>query len=138
MSALDHIAAARNDAFASRVLMLSFTTAQNVESEDPATPDHAVRVDYASRVIRGDDNAKMMATQVIASNSTIQATIDSDPSQQGANVPDNDIAFALSSIWTARAIAFQAAPAATKSVAAPAAPQNATVKTTPQNARRSK
>ena len=109
MSALDQIATARSDGFSSRVLMLGFTTAQNVAAEDPATPDHEVRVDYAYIVIRGGENPKIMATHVIASNPTIQAAIDSDPGQYGANVSDNDILFALSSIWTARAIAFESA-----------------------------
>jgi len=108
MSALDHIATARSDGFSSRVLMLSFTTAQQVATEDPATPDHAVRIDYAERTIRGDENPKLLATHVIASNPTIMTTIDSDPGAYGANVPDNDIAFALSSIWTARALSFAA------------------------------
>jgi len=108
MSALDHIATARSDGFSSRVLMLSMTTAQQVAAEDPAEPDHAARVDYANRTFRGDENPKLLATHVIASNPTIMATIDEDPGAYGANVPDNDIAFALASIWTARAIAFEA------------------------------
>ena len=107
MSALDLIATARNDEFASRVLFLAIKSAQFVATEDPVTPDHAVRLNYAKYVIRGSDNAKMIATQVIASNPTIQATINGNPALYGANVPDGDIEFALASIWTARSLAFE-------------------------------
>jgi hypothetical protein len=112
MAAVDLIAAARNDEFASRVLFLAMKTAQNVASEDAGTADHADRMFYACYVIRGDDNAKMIATQVIASNATISAAISSDPSKYGSNVPDGDIEFALASIWTARSKAIVAAPPA--------------------------
>jgi hypothetical protein len=90
-------------------MMLSFTTAQQVASEDPATADHAERMSYAALVLRGDEKPQLLAAHVIASNPTISAAIDSDPAALGSNVPDNDIAFALSSIWTARALAFAAA-----------------------------
>jgi hypothetical protein len=109
MSALDLVATARNDTFAARVMMISYKVAQMVATEDAATPDHAVRIDYAGRVIRGADNPKNMAAHVISSNPTIAAAIESEPAAFGANVPDNDIEFALSSIWTARANAFAAA-----------------------------
>jgi hypothetical protein len=109
MSALDQIAAARNDTFAARVLMISFKVAQNVASEDPGTADHVARVAYAERIMRGDDQAKLIAAHVIASNPTIAVTIEGAPEQFGANVPDGDIEFALASIWTARALAFAGA-----------------------------
>ena len=107
MSALDQIATARNDEFAARVLFIATKVAQNVASEDPATPDSAVRVDYAGRVIRGTDNPKMIGAHVISSNPSIQATIEADPLAYGSNVPDGDIEFALATIWTARAKAFE-------------------------------
>ena len=106
MAAVDLIATARNDEFSSRVLFIATKVAQNVSSEDPATEDHEVRIDYAGRVIRGSDNPKMMATHIISSNPSIQATIESDPTKFGANVPDGDIEFAFATIWTARAKAF--------------------------------
>jgi hypothetical protein len=109
MSAVDLIAAARDDTFAGRVMMISYKVAQAVASEDPAAPDHAVRVDYASRVIRGAENPKNVSAHVISSNPTIAAAIESNPTLYGSNVPDGDIEFALSSIWTARANAFAAA-----------------------------
>ena len=110
MGALEQIAAARNDAFAARILMLALTTAQNVAAEDEGTPQHDARHDYAERILRGDENPKLLAAHVIASNPTIRAEIDKEPAQQGANIPDADIEFALASIWTARALAFRYAP----------------------------
>ena len=107
MSSLNHIAAARDDTFAGRVTMLALKTAQNVASEDPATPDHAARVAYAERIFRGADQTKLLSAHIVSANATIQATIDEDPTQYGANVPDGDIEFALASIWTARAKAFE-------------------------------
>lgn len=108
MSALNHIATASDQTFAGRVMMLMFTTAQQVASEDPATPDHAARVSYAGYVLRGEEKPQLVAAHVISSNPTIGATIDADPAALGSNVPDNDIAFALASIWGARSMAFAA------------------------------
>lgn len=110
MSALDQISAARDDEFASRVSMITFKVAQNVASEDPGTPNHANRVDYAGRNIRGDENPKLVAAHIISSNPTIAAAIDAEPDKKGSNVPDGDIEFALASIWDARSMAFAAAP----------------------------
>ena len=106
MASINYIATARNDEFAGRVLFLSFTASQQVATEDPATANHAERVKYANYILIGGENSKILATHVIASNATIQSTIDSDPGAMGSNVPDNDISFAISSIFTARAIAF--------------------------------
>lgn len=109
MAAIDLIATARNDEFAGRVMMISYKVAQNVASEDPATADHAVRVNYAGRIIRGAENSKNISAHVISSNPTIAAAIENDPMAYGVNVPDGDIEFALASIWTARAKAFEGA-----------------------------
>ena len=106
MAAVDQIATARNDEFAARTLFIATKVAQNVASEDPAAIDHDIRVSYAGRVIRGTDNPKMIATHVISSNPTIQQSINSNPTLYGSNIPDGDIEFALASIWTARAKAF--------------------------------
>jgi len=103
MTALTQIAAARDPVFAARVLMICFKTAQNVASEDPGAVDHAVRVAYSNYIFRGAENPKLVAAHVIASNPSISATIESDPTLLGSNVPDGDIEFALATIWTARA-----------------------------------
>lgn len=110
MAAIDLITAARDDEFSARVLFLSMRVAQQVESEDPATVDHVIRINYADKVIRGDDNPKMIATHVISSNPTIAANIEANPELKGSNVPDGDIEFALATIWTARAHAFVTTP----------------------------
>lgn len=107
MAAVDWIATARNEEFAARTLFIATKVAQNVASEDPGAADHVIRANYAGRVIRGTDNPKMIATHVISSNPSIQTTISSDPTKYGSNVPDGDIEFALASIWTARAKAFE-------------------------------
>jgi hypothetical protein len=108
MSALDQIAAARDDEFSARVSMIMFKVAQMVASEAPTEPDHAARMDYALRVIRGAENPKLVAAHVVSSNPTIGAAIDENPELKGSNIPDADIEFALSSIWTARSLAFAA------------------------------
>ena len=106
MAAVDLVATAANEEFSARVMMIAFKVAQNVASEDAGTPEHAARLDYAGRIMRGDDKPNLMAAHVISSNPTIGAAIEADPAAHGANVPDGDIEFALASIWTARALAF--------------------------------
>jgi hypothetical protein len=109
MAAIDQISAARDDEFSSRVAMIIFKVAQMVASEAGTEPDHDVRMDYALRNIRGEENPKLVGAHVISSNPTIAAAIDAEPESKGSNVPDADIEFALSSIWTARAKAFATA-----------------------------
>lgn len=110
MSALDLITVASDPTFSGRVMMLMFKVAQAVATEDPGVADHAARLDYAGRVIRGAEQPQLVAAHCISSNPTIAAAIESDPDALGSNVPDNDIEFALSSIWTARALAFYVPP----------------------------
>jgi sensor domain CHASE-containing protein len=106
MAAIDQIAAARDEEFAGRVAMIIFRVAQAVATEAPTEPDHDIRLAYAGRNIRGEENPKLVGAHVISSNPTIAAAIDANPELKGSNVPDADIEFALSSIWTARAKAF--------------------------------
>jgi len=106
VAAVDLIATARNAEFSNRVLMIGFKVAQMVATEADAEPNHTERVAYAGLVIRGDEHQQMMAAHVISSNPTISAAIAAQPQMFGSNVPDSDIEFALSSIWTARSIAF--------------------------------
>jgi hypothetical protein len=87
-------------------MMLMFKTAQNVASEDPATPNDAERKAYAGLVIRGEEKPQIVSAHVISSNPTISAAIESDPAALGSNVPDSEIEFALASIWDARSLAF--------------------------------
>lgn len=106
MSAVDHIAAASDDEFAGRTMMIMFKVAQNVASEDPATPHHAERIAYASFVILGEEKPQLVAAHVISSNAAISAQIDSNPAALGSNVPDGDIEFALATIWDSRSLAY--------------------------------
>jgi hypothetical protein len=106
MSALDLIATASDETFAGRVMMLMFKVGQQVASEDPAAPSHAERMNYAEIVMRGEEKPQLVSAHVISSNPTIAAAIEGDPPALGSNVPDSDIEFALSSIWTARSLAF--------------------------------
>jgi hypothetical protein len=106
MSALDLIATASDPTFAGRVNMLMFKVAQEVAAEDPATADHTERMNYTCMILRGEERPQLVATHVIASNPTIQSEIEADPSLLGSNIPDSDIEFALSSIWTARSFAY--------------------------------
>ena len=109
MSALDQIATASDATFSGRVMMISFKVAQQVSTEDPGTAEHPARLDYAGFVIRGDEKPQVLAAHVISSNPTIAAAIEADPPALGSNVPDSDIEFALSSIWTSRALAYATA-----------------------------
>jgi hypothetical protein len=106
MSALDLISAASDPTFAGRIMMLMFKVGQAVATEAPTEPDHAARLAYSERVFRGDEQPQTVAAHCISSNPTISAAIEAHPEQKGANVPDADLEFALSSIWTARALAF--------------------------------
>ena len=99
------IAAASDPTFYTRVSFIALKVAQNVASEDPATANHENRVNYAARVLRGADNALLLAMHLAASNATIAATLETDG---GSAVPDGDIEFALATIWDARANAFAA------------------------------
>jgi hypothetical protein len=110
MSALDLINTAANDTFSGRVMMIAFKVAQNVASEDPVTANHAERLEYSGRIMRGDDKPNLIATHVISSNPSIAANIEAEPPLYGSNVPDGDIEFALASIWTARSLAFAGQP----------------------------
>lgn len=102
MSAEDLIKAARDDTYAARVAMIQLSVAQQISSEDPATPNHANRVSYANLVIAGKENPKLVAAH-INTNPSISVTIASDPAALGSNVPDGDIEFTMATIWDARA-----------------------------------
>jgi hypothetical protein len=106
MSAVDLINTASNAEFSGRVMMIAFKVGQMVASEDASTPDHDARMNYAEIIMRGEDKPNLMAAHVISSNPTISAAIEAEPTSYGSNVPDADIEFALSSIWTARGLAF--------------------------------
>lgn len=101
MAIADLVTKANEPAFYTKVLFIAFDVAQDVANENPQTTNHNTRVAYANRILRGEENAPLLAAHVISSNSTIRSTIEA-----GNEPPDNDIEFALSGIWTTRAIAF--------------------------------
>ena len=101
MSALDLIATARDATFAARIGMISMKVAVAVANEGEDAPDHAERLFFAGKVLRGEMNNKVLAAAVIASNGTIAATIEGDPNGRGASVPDGDLEFAMASVVTA-------------------------------------
>ena len=105
MATKDIIAAASNPTFYTRVAFIALKVAQQVASEDPGTPNHAVRVAYAGRVVTGNDKALLLALHLVASNATIATNIEANG---GDAVPDGDIEFVLGSIWDARANAYAA------------------------------
>jgi hypothetical protein len=108
MAILDQIAAARDDAFAARVAMITMTLCINVANEDPATANHANRIAFANKHFKAEINTKALAAAVIASNATIQTTIDASPALRGSNVPDGDINFAIAGLFNAFANAYAA------------------------------
>lgn len=107
MATTDIIAGASDPVFYTRVSFISLKTAQNVASEDPSTPNHENRTNYAERIFRGGDNALLISMHIAASNPTIAAELESGG---GAAVPDGDIEYALATIWDSRANAFEGAP----------------------------
>jgi len=106
MAAKDYIAAAANEYFAGRVIVLSFKVAMAVLTEGTAVANHTERVVYVKRIARGDDRPKLIAIHAIMYSTAIRAAIDADPSKLGDNVADDDIEAALTAIWTARSLAF--------------------------------
>jgi hypothetical protein len=101
MSALDLIATARDATFAARVAFVGMKAAVNVANEALDADDHAVRVQWANKMLLGNQNSKVLASIVIASNPTIQATILANPENRGSDVPDDHIEFAIASVVTA-------------------------------------
>jgi hypothetical protein len=101
MTALSLLAASRNDTFAARVGFISMDSAIAVATENPATTDHAARVAWAYKVLRGEQNNKIVAAAIIAASSTIQTTINATPLNYGSDVADGTIETALNSVITA-------------------------------------
>lgn len=99
MAALDLIAAARDDAFGARIAFCLMVAALNVANEDPATTNHSNRLAFSKRVLTGGVNAKLIAAAAIGYNATLQTTINGDPSQKGANIPDSDLQFVVNSLF---------------------------------------
>lgn len=124
MATSDIIAEVSQATFYQRVSYLALGAAQQVASEDVATPNHDNRVLYASRIFRGEEDALMLSMHVVSSNPTIAETI---TNSGGDAVPDNDLQFALASIWDARANAYAEATRASTPWQPPKPPEGIVV-----------
>lgn len=113
MAVLDLIGAARDDAFSARTAMCLMVASINVANEDAATLNHANRIALAYRFLKGEINSKVVAAAVIATNATIQSTINANPAGLGADVPDADLQFVVNSLVDHLANAYGAAGTAT-------------------------
>lgn len=103
MATKELIAEATKPTFYTRVAFIALKVAQNVAAEAANTVNHANRVKYSNRILRGEENASLLSLHVAASNGTIANQMQAEG---GDAVPDGDIEFALSSLWDARANAF--------------------------------
>lgn len=106
MATKEIIQAASKPAFYQRVSFIALKAAQNVANESDATPNHANRIAYAGRVLKGDDKALLLALHIAASNATIASTLETSG---GDAVPDSDLEYAMGQVWDVRANAFAAA-----------------------------
>ena len=104
MATADYVAKANEPTFYTRVMFIALRAAQNVAAEAPETANHSNRVAYANRILRGEENAPLLAAHVISANAVIMGNIDADQ-----DPADGDLEFVLSTVWDARANAFAAA-----------------------------
>jgi hypothetical protein len=109
MAVLDRIATARDDTFAARTAMNLMTLCINVMNEDPSTANHANRLLFAQKHLKGQVNSKLVAASCIAYNATLQSEIDASPTLLGANVSDGDLSYVLSSLYNNLANAYAVA-----------------------------
>jgi hypothetical protein len=98
MSSLDLIGAARDDTFAARVAFSLMKSALNTANEDPGTSNHANRLAFAERVLKGEINSKLAAAAVIAYSSGLQTTINATPENKGSDVSDSDLQTAVDAL----------------------------------------
>jgi hypothetical protein len=98
MAVQDRIAAARDESFSARVAFILMKSAVDIANESSGTTNHANRLAFAQRHFKAEVNTKAIAAAVIASNTTIQTTIDGAPSLKGANVSDADLEFVINSL----------------------------------------
>jgi hypothetical protein len=69
---------------------------EDINNEDPATPDHANRLAWATWANKNSSVAWLPFAWPVAMNSTIQASVATDPS--GQSVQDNDVQFVVTSM----------------------------------------
>ena len=69
--------------------------AQDIFNEDPSTPDHTNRWNWAAWASKNSSVAWIAFAWVVALNPAIQASVEADPS--GQNVADSDVQFVVTS-----------------------------------------
>lgn len=70
--------------------------AADIANEDPGTPDHANRLSWANYANKNSSAARVAFAWAVALNSTIQASIEADPT--GETVADSDVQFVVNSL----------------------------------------
>jgi hypothetical protein len=68
---------------------------EDINNEDPATPDHANRLVWATWANKNSSLAWIPFAWPVAMNPTIQAAVQADPS--GQSVQDSDVQFVVTS-----------------------------------------
>lgn len=96
----DIVDVAAKPSFQARVNYALTIAAVNVAAEDPGTPNHVARVEFAERVLQGDYSLSGAVNAVLA-NTTIAA--ESTSAERGEGIPDGDLQFAVNSIFDALA-----------------------------------
>lgn len=84
------------------------TAATAIINEDPTTPDHVNRLNWANFAIQLSSSATDFFKWPIAQNATIQASVAADPT--GNSVADNDVQFVVNSEVTAAVAAYKTSP----------------------------
>jgi hypothetical protein len=69
---------------------------EDISNEDPATPDHANRLAWATWANKSSSVAWIAFAWPVAMNPTIQGSVQADPS--GQSVQDNDVQFVVTSM----------------------------------------
>ena len=89
-----------SQAWIQRITLAVYDAAVDVLAEDPNSAHNDVRVKLARAVIRGDMNVMTAWPRLVLTNETVRAAVVADAVNSGANVPDVDIQFTVSSLWT--------------------------------------
>jgi hypothetical protein len=69
---------------------------EDIKNEDPATPDHVNRAEWAMWYSKNSQTGWVSFAWSVAMNATIQAAIQADPT--GATITDNDVQFVVNSV----------------------------------------
>ncbi len=87
----------------SKVEYNALILAKNVASESDSTDNHVARVQLAYATMMNGASVLPQLTKLVLTNATIAAAV--NVAEDFLDVPDGDIQFELSSIWTMFALA---------------------------------